>query len=49
MPDGTEVPPTGKQFEVVGMEIAVAEDGAITQHDMVWDNMTLLAQLGITG
>ena len=49
LPDGTEVPPTHKSFEIVGMEIAVGEGDRIVQHDMVWDNMTLLAQLGLMG
>lgn len=47
MPDGSEVPPTQKSVEVLGSEIATVKDGKIVQHDMLWDNMGFLSQLGL--
>jgi predicted ester cyclase len=47
MPDGSELPPTQNQVELRGMEIAEVKNGKIVRHDMVWDNMALLTQLGL--
>lgn len=47
LPDGTELPPTHKTVELIGMEIGRVEDGKVTQHDMVWDNMAIMAQLDL--
>ena len=47
MPDGTELPPTGKRVEFKGMELAQLRDGKIVVHHMYWDNMALAGQLGI--
>jgi len=49
MPDGSEIPATHRSIEVTGMEIAVGEGGGITRHDMVWDGMAMLTQLGLAG
>jgi steroid delta-isomerase-like uncharacterized protein len=47
MPDGSELPPTQKQGELRGMEIAEVRNGKIARHDMYWDSMSLLTQLGL--
>ena len=47
MPDGSELPPTNKTVELKATEIARVENGRIVQHDMMWDNMTFLSQLGL--
>ena len=47
MPDGTELPPTGKRVEFKGMELLQLRDGkAVVDHDY-WDNMAVAGQLGI--
>ena len=46
MPDGTELPPTGKRIEVKGMELLRMRDGKIAVHHMYWDSMTVVQQLG---
>jgi ketosteroid isomerase-like protein len=47
MPDGTELPATGQAVELWGMEVALVRDGRVVQHDMAWDNMGVMAQLGL--
>ena len=47
MPDGTVLPPTGKQIETKGMEVAQLRDGKIAVHHMYWDNMAVARQLGL--
>jgi steroid delta-isomerase-like uncharacterized protein len=47
MPDGTEVPPTGKPVELKGMELAQMRDGKIAVHHGYWDNMAVAQQLGL--
>ena len=47
LPDGGEMPATGKPVEVYGVEIAHVRDGKIVQHDMLWDRLSLLEQLGL--
>ena len=47
MPDGTEVPPTGKRVELKGMELAQMRDGKIAVHHGYWDNMAVAQQLGL--
>jgi predicted ester cyclase len=47
MPDGSELPPTQNHVELVGMEIAEVRNGKIVRHDMIWDNMGFLTQLGL--
>jgi predicted ester cyclase len=47
MPDGTELPPTGKRIEFKGMELLQFRDGkAVVNHDY-WDNMAAVGQLGL--
>lgn len=47
MPDGSELPATHKSVELAATEIARAENGRIVQHEMMWDNMSFLVQLGL--
>lgn len=47
MPDGSEVPPTGKVVQTRSAELVRVEQGKVTQHDMYWDSMELLTQLGL--
>ena len=47
LPDGTELPPTGKRIELRGMELVVVRDGKIVVDNLYYDNMAVLAQLGL--
>jgi predicted ester cyclase len=47
LPDGTEFPPTGKRVEVKGMELCVVRDGKLIVDNLYYDNMAVLAQLGL--
>ncbi|HXZ72817.1 MAG TPA: ester cyclase [Streptosporangiaceae bacterium] len=47
MPDGTELPPTGKRVELTGMELVQVRDGKAAVHHAYWDNMAVAGQLGV--
>ena len=47
LPDGTELPPTGKRVQTKGMELVRVRDGKIAMHHGYWDNMALAGQLGL--
>ena len=47
LPDGTEVPPTGKRVEIRGMEYVQVRDGKFVVDNLYYDNLTVLAQLGL--
>lgn len=47
LPDGTELPPTGKRVQTKGMELVRVRDGNIATHHEYWDNMALAGQLGL--
>ena len=47
MPDGTELPPTGKRIEFKGMELVQLRDGKVAVHHMYYDNMAVAGQLGL--
>ena len=47
LPDGTEVPPTGKRVEVQGMELVAMRDGKIVANNLYYDNLAVAAQLGL--
>ena len=47
LPDGTEVPPTGKRVEVQGMELVRIRDGKIVVDNVYYDNLAVAAQLGL--
>ena len=46
LPDGTEVPPTGKRVEVQGMELVRIRDSKIAVDNLYYDNLAVAAQLG---
>jgi steroid delta-isomerase-like uncharacterized protein len=47
LPDGTEVPATGGSVEIRGMELVQVRDGKIVTDNLYYDNMAVLAQLGL--
>jgi ketosteroid isomerase-like protein len=47
MPDGQEVPPTGKQIRVRAADVATVRDGRIVRHDFYFDQLAILDQLGL--
>ena len=47
LPDGTEVPPTGKRVEAAGAEVVRFRDGLVVEHNLYFDNMAAMAQLGL--
>jgi predicted ester cyclase len=47
LPDGTELPPTGKRVETKGMELVRVRDGKVAVHHGYWDNVATARQLGL--
>jgi predicted ester cyclase len=47
LPDGTELPPTGKRVEVKGMELVRVRDGKIVVDKLHYDNLAVAVQLGL--
>ena len=47
LPDGTEVPPTGKRVEIRGMEFVQMRDRKIVVDNLYYDTTAVLAQLGL--
>jgi steroid delta-isomerase-like uncharacterized protein len=47
LPDGTEVPPTGRRVELKGMELVKIRDGKIVVDNLYYDNLAIAAQLGL--
>jgi steroid delta-isomerase-like uncharacterized protein len=47
LPDGAELPPTGKRVEIRGMEFVQLRDGKIVVDNLYYDSMAVLAQLGL--
>ena len=47
--DGSEVPPTGKSFEVDFCTVAKWDDGQIVEENLQYDLVTFLNQLGLSG
>ena len=47
LPDGTEIPPTGRHLEVRGMEVVELRDGKIVLNTLYYDMMGVLAQMGL--
>jgi steroid delta-isomerase-like uncharacterized protein len=45
--DGTEIPATGKQVEIKGMELVGLRDGKIVVDNLYYDFMVALGQLGL--
>jgi steroid delta-isomerase-like uncharacterized protein len=47
LPDGTELPPTGKRVEIRGMEVVRVRDGKIVLNSLYYDTMVVAVQLGL--
>jgi steroid delta-isomerase-like uncharacterized protein len=47
LPDGTEVPATGKRVEIKGMEFVEVRNGKIVVDNLYYDSTAMLAQLGL--
>jgi predicted ester cyclase len=47
LPDGTELPPTGRRVEVPGMELVQVRDGKIVADNLYYDNLAVAVQLGV--
>ena len=47
LPDGTELPPTGKRIEIRGMEYVRMRDGKIVVDNLYYDTTAMLAQFGL--
>jgi pimeloyl-ACP methyl ester carboxylesterase/predicted ester cyclase len=47
LPDGGELPATGKRVELRGMELVQVRDGKIVVDNLYYDNMAVFAQLGL--
>ena len=47
LPDGTQLPPTGKRVEIRGMELVEVHDGKIVVDNLYYDSMAVVAQLGL--
>jgi predicted ester cyclase len=47
LPDGTQLPPTGKRLEIKGMELVQVRDRKIVIDNLYYDAMAVLVQLGI--
>jgi predicted ester cyclase len=47
LPNGAELPPTGKRVEVKGMEFVRLRDGKIVVDNLYYDNLAVLVQLGL--
>jgi ketosteroid isomerase-like protein len=48
MADGTEIPPTGKSFEVDFYTIAKWHEGQIVEENLMYDLVGFLKQIGLT-
>lgn len=47
LPDGRELPPTGRRIEIRGMEVVRVRDGKIVLNALYYDNLASMAQLGL--
>ena len=47
LPDGTEIPGTGKPVRIKGMELVEVRDGKIVVDNLYYDFMAAVAQLGL--
>jgi steroid delta-isomerase-like uncharacterized protein len=47
LPDGSELPATGKRVEVRGMELVEMRDGKIVIDNLYYDNLAVATQLGL--
>jgi predicted ester cyclase len=47
LPDGSELPPTGKRVEMPGMEYVKVCDGKIVVDNLYYDNLAVATQFGL--
>jgi steroid delta-isomerase-like uncharacterized protein len=47
LPNGTELPATGKRVEIRGMEYVKVRDGKIVVDNLYYDNLAIAAQFGL--
>ncbi len=47
LPDGTQLPPTGRRVEIRGMELVRVRDGKIVVDNLYYDTTAILVQLGL--
>lgn len=47
LPDGTEIPPTGRRVEIKGMEYVKVQDGKIVVDNLYYDFLAAVVQLGL--
>ena len=47
LPDGTEIPATGKRVEVNGAEVLRFDGDKVVEHVLYFDNMSAFTQLGL--
>jgi SnoaL-like polyketide cyclase len=47
-PDGTEIPPTGRSFEVDFYTVAWWDEGQIVEENLMYDLVTFMKQLGLS-
>jgi steroid delta-isomerase-like uncharacterized protein len=47
LPDGTELPATGKHVEVAGAEVVRFQGDKVVEHNLYFDNVTTFTQLGL--
>ncbi|MGH8543050.1 MAG: ester cyclase [Gammaproteobacteria bacterium] len=45
--DGTEIPPTGKPFEIDFYTVALWDNGQIVEENLMYDLVTFLKQIGL--
>ena len=47
--DGSSIPPTGKAFEVDFCTVALWNDGQIVEENLMYDLVTFMKQIGLSG
>jgi steroid delta-isomerase-like uncharacterized protein len=47
LPDGSELPPTGRRVEVKGMEVVKLRDGKIVLNTLYYDLLAVVTQFGL--
>jgi steroid delta-isomerase-like uncharacterized protein len=47
LPDGSELPATGKRIEIQGMELVLVRDDKVILNTLYYDNLAVAVQLGV--
>ena len=47
LPDQTTIPATGRSIRVRSCDVMTVENGVATRHNIYWDQLELLSQLGL--